>query len=95
MLQNEVEVKTEKKQEQKNKCIKDIFSDYETKSNIKNAEIKELNLIKKKSILEITIKSDEYIEIKEIWYFEKFLIERFKFTNINIKIEYYINQNEL
>ncbi len=91
MLQNEVEVKTEKKQEQKNKCIKDIFSDYETKSNIKNAEIKELNLIKKKSILEITIKSDEYIEIKEIWYFEKFLIERFKFTNINIKIEYQEN----
>ena len=88
MLQNEVEVKTEKKQENKSKTIKEIFSDYETKSNIKNAEIKELNLIKKKSILGITIKSEEYIEIKEIWYFEKFLIERFKFSNINIKIEY-------
>ena len=87
MQQNEVEVKTQK-EKQKNKCIKDIFSDYETKSNIKDAEIKELSLIKKKSILGITIKSNEYIEIKEIWYFEKFLIERFKFTSINLKIEY-------
>ena len=87
MSQNEVEVKTQK-EKQKNKCIKDIFSDYETKSNIKDAEIKGLNFVKKKSELGIIIKSKEYIEIKEIWYFEKFLIERFKFTSINFKIEY-------
>ncbi len=87
MAQNEIEVKLQK-EKQKNKCIKDIFSDYETKSNIKNAEIKGLNFVKKKSELGITIKSNEYIEIKEIWYFEKFLIERFKFTSINLKIEY-------
>ncbi len=87
MPQNEVEVKTQK-EKQKNKCIKDIFSDYETKSNIKDAEIKGLNFVKKKSELGIIIKSKEYIEIKEIWYFEKFLIERFKFTSINFKIEY-------
>ena len=32
---------------------------------------------------------DEYIEIKEIWYFEKFLKERFKFSYIDIKIKYH------
>ena len=32
---------------------------------------------------------DEYIEIKEIWYFEKFLKERFKFEHIDIKIDYH------
>ena len=30
----------------------------------------------------------EYIEIKEIWYFEKFLRQRFQFEQVHIKIKY-------
>ena len=54
--------KTEIKQKTK-KYIKDIFSDYETRNCIKDAEIEALNLLKKKRILAITIKSERYIEI--------------------------------
>ena len=69
--------KTKKEEQQKAKrYIKDIFSDYETRNCIKDAEIEGLNLMKKKNVLGIIIKSEKYIEIKEIWYFEKFLIER-------------------
>ncbi len=72
----------------KQKKLKEIFSDYETKSNIKEAYISYLNVIKKTNTLGIELKIDEYIEIKEIWYFEKFLIERFKFANIDMTIKY-------
>ena len=47
-----------------------------------------MNLIKKINTLEIGMHSKEYIEIKEIWYFEKFLTERFKFSSIDMTIKY-------
>ena len=75
-------------EQQKLKKIKEIFSDYKTRSNIIEAEVLGLNLIKKKNILDIIIKSDEYIEIKELWYFEKYLRERFLIENIEIEIKY-------
>ncbi len=78
----------ETKQEPKKRHIKEIFSDYETRSNIKNAEIKAMNLSKKKNMLDIIIESEEWIEVKEIWYFEKFLKERFFFNDINLIIKY-------
>ena len=65
------------------KKVKEIFNDYETKTNIKEAYVGALNVNKKTNTLGITLEIDEYIEIKEIWYFEKFLIERFKFANIS------------
>ena len=71
------------------KKIGDIFSDYTTTSNIKYANITQLNIIKKTNTLEVGIYFDEYIEIKEIWYFEKFLKERFQFQEINLKIKYH------
>ena len=71
------------------KKIKEIFSDYETNSNLKYASITALNVIKKTNTLEVDIYFDEYIEIKEIWYFEKFLQERFKFKDITLKINYH------
>lgn len=67
----------------------EIFSDYKTNSNIKYAQIKGLNVIKKTNTLQIILYLDEYIEIKEIWYFENFLKERFKFEQIDVKIEYH------
>ena len=53
------------------KKIGEIFSDYKTNSNIKYAQIVCLNVLKKTNTLEVDIYYDEYIEIKEIWYFEK------------------------
>ncbi len=75
--------------EQQTKKLGEIFSDYKTSSNIKYAQIKELNVIKKTNTLQIILYLDEYIEIKEIWYFENFLKERFKFEQIDVKIEYH------
>ena len=73
---------------EKIKQIKEVFSDYKTESNIKEAKILSLNLIKKVNVLEINLKAEEYIEIKELWFFEKFLKERFQFSNVDIKINY-------
>jgi len=69
--------------------IGEIFSDYKTSSNIKYAEVKSLNVIKKTNTLQANLYFDEYLEIKEIWYFENFLKERFKFEHIDIKIDYH------
>ena len=68
------------------KMIKEIFGDYKTRANIIEAKVLGLNLIKKKRILEMVIESDEYIEIKELWYFEKYLRERFLFENIELEM---------
>ena len=71
------------------KKIGEVFSDYKTSSNIKYAQIVALNVLKKTNTLEVVMYYDEYIEIKEIWYFEKFLTERFHFSNIDMKIKYH------
>ncbi len=70
------------------KKVKEIFSDYETRTNIKEANIESLNVIKKTNTLGIILATDEYIEVKEIWYFEKFLKERFTFSNIDMQVKY-------
>ena len=74
---------------EKSKKVGEIFSDYNTNSNIKYAEVIGLNVVKKINTLEVILYFDEYIEIKEIWYFEKFLRERFQFQNVDIKIKYH------
>ena len=74
---------------EKLKKVGEIFSDYKTNSNIKYAQIIALNVVKKTNTLQVVLYFDEYIEIKEIWYFEKFLRERFQFQNVDIKIKYH------
>lgn len=74
---------------EKLKKVGEIFSDYKTNSNIKYAQIIALNVVKKTKTLQVVLYFDEYIEIKEIWYFEKFLRERFQFQNVDIKIKYH------
>ena len=74
--------------ENKPKKVKEIFSDYETKSNIKEAYVEALNILKKTNTLGVVLEIDEYIEVKEVWYFEKFLVDRFKFSNIDMTIKY-------
>lgn len=82
-----LEVKGERNM--KSKKVGEIFSDYNTNSNIKYAEVTALNVVKKTNTLEVILYFDEYIEIKEIWFFEKFLKERFQFEHIDIKINYH------
>lgn len=73
---------------EKSKKIGDVFKDYKTNSNIKYSYIEALNVNKKTNTLGIQIQSDEYIEVKEIWYLEKFLMERFGFQSIDTIINY-------
>ena len=82
------DTKTKETNIKKSRIIGDVFSDYKTNSNITDAEIVKMNLFKKINSLEIQIQSKEYIEIKEIWYFEKFLRQRFQFEQVHIKINY-------
>ena len=70
------------------KTIGQAFSDYKTNSNIKNAEIEQMDLLKKNNNLNLKIKSNEYIEIKELWFLEKFLKDKFGFNNVDMKIKY-------
>lgn len=74
---------------EKTKKVGEIFSDYKTNANIKYAEVRGLNVIKKTNTLQVILYLDEYIEIKETWYFENFLKERFKFEHIDIEIQYH------
>ena len=74
---------------EKAKKVGEIFSDYNANSNIKYANIIGLNVIKKENKLQVDLYYDEYIEIKEIWYFEKFLKERFQFGQIDVVIKYH------
>ena len=89
MIQSEKLKRSEIRMSNKSKKVGEIFSDYQTNSNIKYASINGLNVIKKTNTLEVILYFDEYIEIKEIWYFEKFLKERFSFEHIDIKINYH------
>ena len=79
---------TKLKEQKKSRKIGSVFSDYKTNSNIVDAEIIKMNLLKKINTLEIDMTSKEYIEIKEIWYFEKFLRERFQFGQVHMVIKY-------
>lgn len=74
---------------EKAKKVGEIFSDYKTNSNIKYAEVRGLNVLKKTNTLQVILYLDEYIEIKEIWYFENFLKQRFQFEHIDTKIDYH------
>lgn len=76
---------------EKKKKVGEIFSDYQTTSFLKEAKIEALNVIKKTNTLEIILEVEEYIEIKDIWFFEKFLQERFHFANTHMVLHYVDN----
>ena len=87
-MAEEAQKKVETQQPKKRKKIGEVFSDYKTNSNIADAEITKMNLIKKINTLEIGMYSKEYVEIKEIWYFEKFLRDRFQFGQVHMIMQY-------
>ena len=70
------------------KTVGEIFSDYQTESNIKQANIQKINLFKKSNKLEIDLFSHAYIMPKDLLEFDKYLKERFAIENIEIDMQY-------
>ncbi|MEW8973008.1 MAG: DNA polymerase III subunit alpha [Tissierellaceae bacterium] len=70
------------------KRINEIFNDYEIKGNINNAIVEGVVLRKDDKTLEMKIKSDKYIEIREIEGLNKFIRERFSLNDSKITVEY-------
>lgn len=70
------------------KLIEQIFSDFSNSSNLKKAVIKKVNLYKKTNRFEILLQSNDIIDIKDVHSFEEYLINRFKFEIVIIKIDY-------
>ena len=70
------------------RLIKEIFPDYNTENNIIDSEIKAINLYKNSNKLEMSLSSKDYIEIKDIWDFEKYLKNRFNIENAILDMEY-------
>lgn len=70
------------------KLIEEVFADFQNKGNLKKAIIKKVNLYKKTNRFEILLQSDKMIDIKDVHDFEVYLIERFKFEVVIVKIDY-------
>lgn len=70
------------------KRINEIFNDYKIKGNINNAIVEGVVLRKDDKALEMKIKSDKYIEIREIEGLNKFIKERFSLNDSKIAVEY-------
>ena len=70
------------------KLIEEVFPDFQNGGSLRKAVIKKVNLYKKTNRFEILLKSDKTIDIKDVHNFEMYLIERFKFEVVIIKIDY-------
>ena len=68
-------------------AVKDVFKDYNEKNNIINAEIENVNLFKKSKKLEIMLKTERPISIKELESFETYLTNRFQIEKVDFNIE--------
>lgn len=70
------------------KKIREVFSDYNTGNNINNAEVEGVVLSKKTKTLELKIKSDNYIDFKEIKSLNEFIKKRFSLEDCKIIVNY-------
>lgn len=68
--------------------INEIFSDYEARGNINTAILESAVLNKKTNTLEMKIRSDKYIEVREFDSLNRFMKERFTVENAHIKVKY-------
>lgn len=73
------------------KKIKDIFSDYKNNSQIQDCYICKIEINKKLNKLTIILKTEQFVQIKDMWDFEKYLTERFKIRDIEMIFTY--NEN--
>ena len=70
------------------KLIEEVFADFQNGGSLRKAVIKKVNLYKKTNRFEILLQSDKVIDIKDVHNFEVYLIERFKFEVVIVKIDY-------
>lgn len=70
------------------KQLKEIFKDFNFNSYILNSKIQCINLYKKTNKLEIKIKVDRQVSIKDVSAFEKYLIKRFLLREVLVIVEY-------
>lgn len=75
------------------KKLKEIFKDFNINSYILNSIVKSISLYKKQNRLEVILKVNSIVKIKDIGAFEKYLTKRFLLNDINVKIEYDENIN--
>ena len=70
------------------KLIEEVFPDFKDGVNLRKAVIKKVNLYKRTNRFEILLGSNNEIDIKDVHNFEAFLINRFKFETVIVKIDY-------
>ena len=70
------------------KRINEVFSDFNTGSNISTALVESAVLKKKSKTLELAISSDRYIEIQEIEELNNFIKRRFYLEHSKIAVNY-------
>ncbi|WP_019227176.1 DNA polymerase III subunit alpha [Sedimentibacter sp. B4] len=70
------------------KKIKEIFGDYEAVGNLSFALVEGVVLSKKTKSLELKIKSDKYIEVKELESLNDFIKRRFALSDSKIIVSY-------
>ncbi|QGU94044.1 DNA polymerase III subunit alpha [Clostridium bovifaecis] len=70
------------------KRVNEIFSDYEAEGNINTAIVEGVVLRKNTKTLEMKIRSDKYIEIREFECLNKFIRERFALEDSKIAVKY-------
>ena len=75
------------------KKVKDVFKDYETKGNILECEIVNVNIYKKTSKIAIDLKSSNKIQIGEKLAFEFYLKSKFRVEEAEINIDLYEEKN--
>lgn len=73
------------------KKIKDIFSDYKNNSQVQDCYICKIEINKKLNKLTIILRAEQFVQIKDMWDFEKYLTERFKIRDIEMIFTY--NEN--
>ena len=73
---------------EKLKKIKEIFSDYKNNSQMQECYISKIGINKKTNKLTIILNTDKFVQIKDMWDFEKYLMERFKIKDIEMIFKY-------
>lgn len=70
------------------KVMKETFKDCKFENNLQNAIILNMKLYKKNNTLLLNLKSNEFVELKNIAKFETFITDRFNIDNVWIDMEY-------
>ena len=70
------------------KKIKEIFSDYKNNSQMLECYISKIGINKKTNKLTIILTTNNFVQIKDMWDFEKYLMERFQIKDIEMIFNY-------